>query len=310
MRKVWMIIVLGLIIIILLFLKYEKKERQPMEAQWQSEDIKYLNDDTIYYKNYYDNFIQGKIMDISFPEINIQTRLEEYFKVDDNIIEGMDTLSSIFFDNRTIEMKEEALKKLFYSHGYNLYLHEAAINDLHIRLIEIEEIDGLSLYPSRILIQTWDDKHIYLEDITGPIPRKVRSFLVIDDKEELRLVIHSSGVSVDYISEEELSFWIFRGSYWILAPMELEIDTSHAHNAGDLYPDLDRNNLFVATFYQDGIAYRSSIQDISSGACQNTYRLGIMEEIEKNKSFKLVGNYENMGETCVDSSCYIRFIVK
>lgn len=56
--------------------------------------------------------------------------------------------------------------------GYYLYLHNEEIGDLHIRLVEIQEIGGLSLCPSSILIQSWDDKHLYLEDITGPNPQK------------------------------------------------------------------------------------------------------------------------------------------
>lgn len=290
--------------------KTSETERTPMEAQWQMGDTVYANDDTIYYKTYYDNFVRGRIMSIRLPEVNLQKNLEDYFNVDDHIVEGTYVLADMFFDNRTIEMEEEKLKDLFYSHGYYLYLHNAESDNLHIRLVEIQEINGLSLYPVCTLIQSWDDKHIYMEDITGPIPRKIRSFLIVDNKEELQMIVHSSGLSLDYVSEEELSFWTFRGSYWVLSPMNLEIDTSHAHNTGDLYPDLDRDKLFPVVFYRDGIVYGPSIQGDIAGINQYTFRLGKMEELEKNKSFRLIGIYENMGKTYTDNHCYIQFTIK
>ena len=287
----------------------DTKERTPVMAQWQTGDIDFDYQDTVYSKTFYEGFREGKIMDIRYPEVNIQEDMKDYFDVDDNIVEGMYILADMFFDNRTIEMDEEELQQLFYSHGYYLYLHNADIDQLHIRLIEIQEIDGLTLYPSRILIQTWDDEHIYLSDITGPIPRKIRSFLTIDDKEKPQMIIHSSGFSADYVSEEELSFWEFHGSYWVLTPMELEIDTAHAHSAGDLYGDLDRDKLFPAVYYRDGIVYRSSSQGDGRAAAYITFRLGKMEEIEKNKIFRLVGIYENFGRTFEQSRCYIQYTI-
>ena len=78
------------------------------------------------------------------------------------------------------------------------------------------------------------------------------------------MVVHSSGVSRDYVDEQELSFWEYCGTYWALVPMDLEIDTSHAHIAGEnLYPDLNRDELFEVFYYRDGIAYRPSRQNDS-----------------------------------------------
>ena len=111
------------------------------------------------------------------------------------------------------------------------------------------------------------------------------------------------------MGEEELSFWSFWGTYWVLAPMELDIDTSHAHNTGDFYPDLDRDELFPATVYRDGIAYRPSVQNDLIGT-RITYRLGKIEEVEKNRCFRLYGIYENIGRTYVDKGCYIEFTIK
>lgn len=277
----------------------------PLKPHWQSGDQTFDPDNTVYYKTYYNDFVRGLIMDIKFPDINIQEEIEDYFIISQNEDEKMGKVVDLFFDNRTLEIDEEILKNLFYSNGYDLYFHNSIINDLHVRFIEINIREGVSLYPSRILIQTWDKEHIYLQDITGPIPRKIRSFIAVGIKEEIQLVIHSSGFSVDYISEEELSFWIFRDSYWILAPMDLQIDSTHAHNTNDMYPDEDRDLLFEPVYYKDGIVYRPSIQ--GDGLNNYTYRLGKLEETEKNKSFKLIAISEVEGRTLEDTGCYIEF---
>lgn len=268
------------------------------------------SDNSIYDKDYYDSVRMGKFMYIRFQEENLQEDLEDYFEVGD-YAEGPEILVDMFLDKRTIEMEEEELKELFYDHGYLLYLHHKEADGLHIRIVEVQEIDGLSIYPIRIAIQTWDEDNIYIEDITAPIPRKIRDFLLIKSDDALRMVVHSSGVSVDFVSEEELSFWEFNDNgKWYLTPMDLEIDTSHAHNTGDYYPDLDRDELFPAVYYQDGIAFTSSRQNDLNASGLTTYRLGKLEEIEKNKSFRLIGIYETLGRTYVErygGYCYIQF---
>ena len=270
-----------------------------------------ISEHSIYDKDYYDPYYEGKIMRIRFQEENFQESLEDY--VVGNYAEGPEILADMFLDRRTCDMGEEELKKLFYRHGYLLSLHHKKINDLHIRLVEVEEMDGLSLYPIRIAIQTWDENNIYMEDITAPIPRKIRDFLIIENEGALRMVIHSSGVSVDYVVEEELSFWKLNDNgYWELTPMKLEVDTSHAHNTRDGYPDLDRDELFPAVYYKDGVAFRASRQSDMSCNGRYTFRLGKLEEIEKNKSFCLRGIYEVLGRTYVwkYDTCYIRFNIK
>ncbi len=267
------------------------------------------SDHSIYDKDYYDSYGVGKIMYIRFQEENLQQDLEDYFEVG-NYAEGTEILADMFLDKRTCEMGEKELKDLFYRHGYVLYLHHKIADGLHIRLIEVQEIDGLSLYPIRIVIQTWDEEKIYLEDITAPIPRKIRDFLIIEEEDALRMVIHSSGVSVNYEAEEELSFWEFADNgCWDLTPMELEIDTSHAHNTGDGYPDLDRDELFPMVCYRDGITFGVSRQGDMNGNGTDTFRLGKLEETERNKSFRLYGIYDNLGRTYVwlYGDCYIQF---
>lgn len=284
-------------------------KRTPKEAQWAEDDISFDPEDTIYCKTFYDSFVRGRTMRIRFPDIKLLEEIEDYLMIESDTVEEFYPLADMFYDNRTIEMGEEELRELFYAHGFHIYFHNGVLDNLHIRLIEIQEINGLTLYPVRIVLQTWDDEYIYVQDITGPIPRKIESFLIVDDQEEPKLVVHTSGFSTDFIAEEELSFWTFRGSYWILAPIELDIDTSHAHSEGSLYGDLDRDKLFPVTLYRDGIVYRPSRQGNSIGA-SNTYRLGKMEEVEKNKSFRLYGIYENIGKTYVNKYCYIEFNIK
>lgn len=283
----------------------------PMEYQWQEGDMDYDPNDTIYYKNYHENFVRGRIWDMEYPDINIKDELEGYFLYEDDF-EKWDNLVEMFFDYRTIEIPEEELKSLFYEQGYLLCLQSAKVEDLHVRFVEITEMGGLSLYPTRILLQTWDEDYIYLQNITSPIPRKIMSFFVIDDKEPYQMVVHSSGVSRDYVDEQELSFWEYRGTYWALVPMELEIDTSHAHISGEnFYPDLDRDELFEASYYRDGIAYRPSRQNDHA---VNTYtvRLGKMEVVEKNRVFRLMAVYEaeELGTIEWSSHTYIQFEIK
>ena len=288
----------------------EENIRIPLEGQLQDGDIEYDPYNTIFHKTFYDDFVNGLILHIKHPAVNLQKELKDYFIREKNLFLKADMLVDMFFDNRTIEMGEEALKDLFYLYGYEIYFHSAKIKNLHVRFVEIREINGLSIYPTRILIQTWDEEYIYLQDITGPTPRKIRSILVIDDKEDPQLIVHSSGLSVDYVAEEELSFWTNRGSCWVLAPLDLEIDSSHAHFAGEtLYPDENRDELFSPTYYRDGIVYRPSRQG-DGRFHNNTFILGKMEEIEKNKCFRLIAVFDNEGIAHESLSTYIEFYIK
>lgn len=281
--------------------------RIPLQCQWRAEDRPFDGNNTVYYKSYYDDFVRGSTIGFKFPDINLQENIAEYFVADENEIgfDQMDKIVEMFFDNRTIEMDEKSLKDLFNEYGYEVCFYSELIDALQVRFIEIRESDGLSLYPSRILIQSWDKEHIYLQDITGATPRRIRSFITITDGVAPQLIVHSSGFSKDYVSEEELSFWIYRGSYWILTSMDLNIDSSHAHSANDLYPDIERDTLFEPVYYPDGIVYRTSIQD--DGLNTYPYRLGKMEEIEKNKSFRLIAILNSPRKTIEKSNCYIEF---
>ena len=284
----------------------------PMKYQWQEGDMDYDPEDTIYSKDYYDHFVGEEKRHIEYPDINIRDAIEDYFQYE-NDLEKWDNLVEMFFDYRTIEMPEEKLKSLFYQHGYTLCLHSAEMENPHVRFVEITEMEGLSLYPARIMIQTWDEDHIYLQDITGPIPRKIRSFLVVNNRKPCRLVVHSSGFSGDYEAEEELSFWEYRGTHWALVPMDLVIDTSQAHISGKhFFLEIDRDELFEASYYRDGIAYRSSTQTDFYDTNSYTVRLGKMEEVEKNKIFRLKAVYEAKQGTVEwrYGGTYIQFEIK
>ena len=287
----------------------EANRRIPASTQYDPEIMDYDPEDTIYYKTYYDDFAEGKIMNIDYyPHMEIREELEDYF-VDDSEVFYLDYLVSMFYDDRTIETDEKELEQLFWEHGYIIYFHSAEYQDFHLRFIEIAEKEGLSLYPIRILMQTWDDDYIYLQDVTGPIPRKIKELMVVDRDGVWQLIVHSSGFSKEYIPEEELSFWEFTGSDWILVPMELEIDTSHAFSQGNLYPDIDRDELFEAIYYRDGIAFRPSMQPDSRHDTKHTFRLGIMEIVEENKKFRLVTVSDVLGIT-YPSISYIQFTIE
>jgi len=65
----------------------------------------------------------------------------------------------------------------------------------------------------------------------------------------------------------------------------------------------NNEELFAATFYSDGIAFSSGNQSIDKPyGVKHTYRLGILEEIEKNKQFRMYGITEEDRATVV-SSC-------
>lgn len=285
----------------------EEHARYPVAVKWQEGYHGYDPEDTIFYKSYYNDSVGGRR--IKYPDIDKRDELEEYFLYRHNA-EKWENLVEMFLDERTVEMTEEALKDLFYEHGYVLDLQSAEIEDMHVRFVEITEMGGLSPYPSRIMIQTWDEDSIYLQDITSPLPRKIQSFLVIDDREPYRLIVHSSGVSEDYAVEEEISFWECRDACWALAPMDLEIDASHAHRGGEeLSSDGNEKELFEASYYRDGIAYRPGRQRM--GDHYVAVRPGKMEEIEKNRIFRLTAVYEaDTGTTVCADDVYIQFEIK
>ena len=283
--------------------------RMPAPIQYDPEIMDYDPEDTIYYKTYYDDFQEGKIMNIKYsPHMEIRKELEDYF-FDASEIFYLDYLVGMFYDNRTIETDEKELEQLFLNHGYIIYFHNAEFQDFHLRFVEIAEKEGLSLFPIRILMQTWDDDFIYLQDITGPIPRKIRDLMVVDKDGVWQLIVHSSGFSKELIPEEELSFWKFTGTYWILVPMELEIDTTHAFFEDyPLYPDIDRDELFEANFYRDGIAYRPDMQPYNKWGSECAYRLGKMEIVEENRSFRLYTvTVEGQPH---ETSSYIQYTIK
>lgn len=290
-------------------LKEDVSSRTPVSCQWIQGDRSYDIEDTVYYKTFYDDYVKGYQMNFEYPNVNLQDDIEDYFAQTEYDFESITRITQMFYDNRTIDMNEETLKVLFYKHGYEICFHSVSIDSLKVRFIEFRELNGLSLYVSHILLQTWDDEHIYLQDITGPISRTIRSVITIDNQEEPKLILHSSGFSKDFVAEEELSFWAFRETYWILTPMDLTIDSSHAHHVGEvLYPDINREDLFEPVYYRDGIVYRTSIQ--GDGVFSIVFRLEKMKEIEKNKSFRLISVSDVQGRAYADTNCYLHFEIK
>ncbi len=262
---------------------------EPQKYEYRKGD--YQNDfsNSILNKDMYTGMHEGTdAVGIYYPEIELRTELEEYF------VEGeegnYDALVGMFYDYRTLELKEEELLDLFVKHGYFLFFHQGKIGDLHLRIIEIQERDGLSTFPCRIVMQSWDEKYLYMQDITSNIPRKVRNLFTIDNRDEPRIILHTSGFTSDYIPEEEVLFLAFRRTGRVLCPLEVGI-----------YPPEN----YSVVFYSDGIAFPSRTRNVGSRyAYYRTHRFGIMEEIEKNKQFRMYGITEEDRATVV-SSCYI-----
>ena len=289
------------------------QNRLPGEVVWQEgETGGFQWDDTIYIKDYYDDYFIGQSVSMDFHiNSDIRDDLEDYFIPEEYWIEVWESARSMFYDDRSIETPEDELKALFYQHGYQLDFHSVQMDELHLRFIEIRETGGLSLYPICILMQTWDDNYIYLQEITSSIRRTIRGIIAIDNKDRYQMVVHSTGLTRDYEWEEEISFWEYRDTYWALVPMDLGINTRHAHMSGDLYADLDRNTLFPCTYYRDGIAFRTSTQ-VDSVGNRHTIRLGELEEIEKNRVFRLNGIYDrsDVGSSDRVLRGYIEFTIK
>lgn len=292
--------------------QYRKEEsrRIPGVREHGSDWRPYDHEDTVYYKHFYDDFAVGKIMTIDYsPHVEDREKLEDYF-TEETDIRQLDHLVSMFYDDRTIETDENELEFLFWEHGYLIDFHRVEYGNMCLRVVEITEKNGLSLYPVRILMQTWDDDFIYLQDVTSPVPRKIRDMMVVDQDGIWDLIVHSSGISREYVAEEELSFWEFTGADWVLVPMELEMDTSHAHIMGELYPDLDRDELFEIFNYRDGMAFRPSLQNCGTKGDRVVLRLGSMEVIRENKSFRLNAVLDVEGRTVEwGGKCYIQFDV-
>lgn len=269
---------------------------EPRSYEYQEGDYQTDWNNSIFNTNLYvDYYGTYKESDIKYPDIRLESELEDYIVVDKDDGEGKyDRLVGMFYDNRTLEIGEDALLDMFIEHGYFLYFHYRKVGNLNFRIIEIQERDGLSIYPCRIVLQSWDEKYIYMQDITADIPRKVRNLITIDNREVPQIIIHASGFTADFTSEEELMFFAFRRSGWVPCSIKLEFD---------------KDESFIPTYYSDGIAF-SSVKKRDIGKYENylTYRLGILEEVEKNRHFRMTGIYEVVGVT-VDTDYHIDFII-
>ena len=219
--------------------------------------------------------------------ICLQDSLQDYFLLQDSdaLISGPDKgIYCMFYDERTIDMKEEELEQLFFQNGYELSICKGKCGEYQVRFLQYREKDSYFLYPEHIIMQTWDDSHIYVQEITGPMPRKVMDFIGVDDRKNPLVIVHSTSRTRDYILEEELSYWEFNGNFWSLTSVDLEIEyiqnvfgeESEVGNTEDLNP----------IYYPDGIAFRTMVQHTSSSKVTLYLKLYGMEELEKNQSFQ------------------------
>lgn len=116
--------------------------RVPSVMQPDTDVMTYDPEDTIYYKTYYDDFSEGKIMYIDYaPHMEMKEELEDYFEEDSNY-DSLDRLVSMFYDNRTIELEEEELEELFWVHGYSISFHNTEFREYHLRVVGITKKMG------------------------------------------------------------------------------------------------------------------------------------------------------------------------
>ena len=248
---------------------------EPKEYEYVEGDYEFSFAYTIHNENLYADTAGGyKAAGIEWPDIEIKPELEDYLVKSDWDGEGKyDDLVVMFYDYRTLEIGEDALVDLFVDHGYFLYFHYGKAGNLNFRIVEIQEREGLSTYPCRILIQSWDEKHIYVMDMTADIPRKVRNLMVIDNRRFPQIIIHASAFDRDFTAQEELIFFAFKRTGWVPCRIDLEFE---------------EHEKFVATYYADGIAFAPGpLTEVYAYTNTYTYLLGASEEVEKNRHFRM-----------------------
>lgn len=242
-----------------------------------------------------------------------QDSLQDYFSLEDShaLSSGPDKgIYCMFYDERTIDMKEEELELLFFENGYELSICKGECGAYQVRFLQYREKESYFLYPEHIIMQTWDDKYIYVQEITGPMPRKVMNFIGVDDRDEPLVIVHSTSITRDYVSEEELSFWGFNGNFWSLVPLDLKID--YTQNMLGEEPEVGNVEDLNLIYYPDGIVFKTMAQSSFSGEVTFYLKLYGMEELEKNRSFqfKLVQESLALVDLHLDPMGWVKFEIK
>lgn len=143
----------------------------------------------------------------------------------------------------------------------------------------------ISTYPYRILIQSWDEKYIYVMDMTADIPRKVRNLIMIDDREFPQIILHTASFDRNFTEQEELIFFAFKRTGWVSCYIDLEFE---------------EHEQFVATYYSDGIAFTPGrLTEVGRYVRTHAYQLGALEEVEKNRHFRMMKISVVVGVTVV-----------
>ncbi len=269
----------------------EGETRKPVQYKYMADLLGprgFLDEEnTIFWQDFYDSYSIGLERDVEYHiPICIQDSLEDYFTLRDSNerLWHPKDIYCMFYDNRTIEMEEEELEMLFLQNGYELSICQGECKDYQVRFLQYRQKDSHLLYPERIIMQTWDDWHIYVQEITGPMQRKVMDLISVDDRENPIIIVHTTSLTRDYVSEEELSFWEFNGNFWSLVPMELEIKyTEYVLGRNPEPGNMEDLNLIR---YPDGIAFRTVVQPSNAGGGIFYLQADQMEEIEKNRSFQ------------------------
>lgn len=291
--------------------------RQPVEYRY----MEYLGprgfldgEDTIFWQDFYDSYSIGLLRGVEYHiPICIQDSLQDYFSLrnPDEMPWAPKDIYCMFYDNRTIEMEEEELEILFLQNGYELSICQGECKGYQVRFLQYRQKDSHLLYPEHIIMQTWDDWYIYVQEITGPMQRKVMDFISVDDRERPLIIVHTTSITRDYVSEEELSFWEFNGNFWSLVPVELEIEYTEYVLGRE--PELGKVEDLNMICYPDGIAFRPTIQFSSSGGVIFYLKEDQIEEIERNKSFQFTmfqKSLDLIDLVVPDEMGYVKFEIK
>lgn len=270
-------------------------ERTPVRYTGEYSDTMGILDseNTIFYQDFYKDYHFPYPRGINyFIAVCPQDSLEDYFNQAYLYASGEPSselnrkdIYCMFYDDRTCNMGKEELEILFLQNGYELSICEGACKGYQVRFYQygVKDSDRL-LYPRHIIMQTWDDENVYVQDITSDMQRKVMSFISVDDRENPLIIVHSTAMTREGVPEEELLFWEFDGNCWLLVPLELEIECFMKTARGKTEPG--RIEDFNPIYYKDGIVFRTAVCVEDENGIVSYLKLCDMREINKNKTFQ------------------------
>ena len=195
-----------------------------------------------------------------------------------------DRIISLFYDTRTITLNKQDLTELF----------ELWKSDVYVSIFETQFDNGLNVRVYNILddplvpterpvkiIQTWDDKEIYCQQVDTYLPRRFTDIIPLRQPEEsdkLLIWCYNLGVRGQDLSTE-LQYWEFRDSRWL--PCELEFEMKSGFELEEYFFREEKRSNLSNTVYKDGIAFYRSVY------ASDSYLFEKIEIIKENKVFRV-----------------------